>query len=186
MGIPEIIQAQQTFSTFAYENPQSGYRYGLIVMPGCGGQWLPGPPDGGTALDVPLGDAQQFLPFASLQCAVDVVDDPPCAKTPFFSYDVLYQQATGSLIPWDPGAQARYLVVFTGAKGASQLGVTAAMVQQAFAQNGVTPILFIGNGHRAGYDACVTNTEGADFDIGNLPEMLAEVALSLLMPCGTP
>jgi hypothetical protein len=185
MGVPELIQAQQTLATFAYQNPQSGYRFGLIVMPGCGGQWLPGPNDAGYTLDVPLGDAQQFLPLASLQCAVDAVDDPPCATNPFFSYDVLYQQATGSIIPWDPGAQQRYLIMFTGAKGESQLGLTASDVQQALTQNGVIPILFIGNGHRSGYDACVANTPGTDFDLGNLPQMLAEVALSLVLPCGT-
>jgi hypothetical protein len=185
MGVSELIQAQQTLATFAFENPQASFRYGLIVMPGCGGTWLPGPTDGGFTLAGPLADEQAFLPLAAVQCAVDAAEDPPCATTPFYSYDVLYQQATGGIIPWDATAQQRYVVLFTGAKGGSRTSVTAGMIQQAFVQNGVTPIIFAGNGHRADYDPCVANTSGADFNLADLPHMLAEMQLSLTPVCGS-
>ncbi|HUB09740.1 MAG TPA: hypothetical protein VMB50_22235 [Myxococcales bacterium] len=183
LGVTELIQAQQTLESFAFENPQASYRYGLIVMPGCGGAWVPGPSDGGFTLEVPLGGEGQFLPAASVQCAVDPADDPACATAPFDSFDVLDAQAKGAIIPWDPAAQQRYLVLFTGAQGESREGVTAAQLPQAFAQNGVTPILFVGNGNRADYDACVAGTQGADFDLGDLPHMLAELTLSLTPAC---
>jgi hypothetical protein len=183
MGVPELIQAQQTLQTVALQHPQATYRYGVVVMPGCGGAWVPGPSDGGFTLEVPLEGEQAFLPAASVQCAVNAADDPACAVSPFYSYDVLLAQAEGSIIPWDTASQQRYLILFTGASGTSREGVTAGDVQQALVENGVTPIFFAGNGRRADYDTCVAGTPGADFDLGDLPHMLAEIQLSLAS-CG--
>jgi hypothetical protein len=185
MGVSELIAAQQTITTFSYQNPQADYHYGLIVMPGCGGSWNPNPTDAGYVVSQNLATEQVFGPTASVQCIVSSTDDPSCALPVFYSLDVLYQQGLGNIIPWDHNAQERYLVMFTGSPGASSsdAGITAQQLQTTFAQHSVTPVIFSDNGNRYTYDQIVGTGPGMDFDVSTSQQMTAEITLALDSTC---
>lgn len=187
IGSTEFFQSQQTLLTFMGNHQQPNFHYAVITLPGC--PW-PKADDAGYTLLVPGFEPEsQVQGPAENSCLIEPVQSPECVTgEPVYLWDIIYQQALGQLVPWEPGAR-RAIVAFLGDEGESNgacpgnsiCGILE--VQQALQDSGAIFVAFVTNGFESDYN--FWHVPGETLTMSTDDAMGPVLDQQLVFPCGS-
>lgn len=197
MGLTQFSQIQETLTEYAQAYTQSNFNYSLIIMPGCTGNWPSSTTDAGYEVyqentssqtfvqGYQIPDGGNIVTGIAFQCLVDPTNTPSCSNDKsFYSFDILYKQASGSIVPWTPGAK-RYLIMFTASppESSSVMYNDQAINQQLSSNPSVTTVIFTQLGFLTSYLPPLSGTPGKVFQLSDTQTMLNDLESVLQFPC---